>query len=64
TVSINQAIVQKFFINCAINPLTALYDCLNGDLLKNETHYHGFKLLCAELQTLYNAYNKQKFYTK
>ncbi|MDB4090435.1 2-dehydropantoate 2-reductase [Pseudomonadales bacterium] len=59
TVSINQAIVQKFFINCAINPLTALYDCLNGDLLKNETHYHGFKLLCAELQALYNAYNKQ-----
>jgi 2-dehydropantoate 2-reductase len=59
TASIDQAIVQKFFINCAINPLTALYDCLNGDLLQNETHYHGFKLLCAELQALYNAYNKQ-----
>ena len=59
TASIDQAMVQKFFINCAINPLTALYDCLNGQLLQNETYYHGFKLLCAELQTLYNAYNKQ-----
>ena len=45
---------RKLAINCAINPLTALLDCPNGDLLERA---HGrLEELSQELQQLLSAY--------
>ena len=40
---------QKLAINCAINPLTVLYDCRNGDL---QDHAPEVAALCQELSDL------------
>ena len=40
---------RKLALNCAINPLTVLYDCTNGGLLG---HLPEIAALCNELQTL------------
>ncbi|MBT8148601.1 MAG: 2-dehydropantoate 2-reductase [Gammaproteobacteria bacterium] len=48
-------LLQKFFINCVINPLTAIYDCNNGFLLSDQNAYADFCQLCSELQTVYDA---------
>ncbi|MEE2729182.1 MAG: 2-dehydropantoate 2-reductase [Pseudomonadota bacterium] len=43
---------QKLAINCAINPLTALYDCPNGDLLDNPTALAQMETICEEVATV------------
>lgn len=40
---------RKLALNCAINPLTVLYNCRNGDL---QQHSDEVNLLCAELSNL------------
>ncbi|MGA8137835.1 MULTISPECIES: putative 2-dehydropantoate 2-reductase [Pseudomonas] len=40
---------RKLALNCAINPLTVLYDCRNGGLLE---HHCEVATLCAELTEL------------
>ncbi|WP_338525859.1 putative 2-dehydropantoate 2-reductase [Pseudomonas batumici] len=40
---------RKLALNCAINPLTVLYDCRNGGLLE---HHCEVATLCAELAEL------------
>lgn len=45
---IDRSLWLKLAINCAINPLTALHGCLNGDLAKPE-HAARVALLCDEI---------------
>ncbi|WP_404440255.1 putative 2-dehydropantoate 2-reductase [Stutzerimonas chloritidismutans] len=46
---------RKLAINCAINPLTVLHDCRNGDLLAYREQVHR---LCDELSELLVACNQ------
>ena len=55
--SVAQALWAKFFINCAINALTVVYECRNGELLTVETHRQHFQRLCQELTPLYQSIN-------
>jgi 2-dehydropantoate 2-reductase len=49
---INPVLWRKLIINCAINPLTVVYKCKNGQLLENaKAHTHMTKI-CAELDQL------------
>lgn len=43
---------RKLALNCAINPLTVLHDCRNGDLLERREELLA---LCAELDVLLRA---------
>lgn len=42
----------KFAINCAINPMTVVYDCQNGALLSNDLAREHLQQLCAEISWL------------
>ncbi|SNS23934.1 putative 2-dehydropantoate 2-reductase [Pseudomonas segetis] len=44
---------RKLALNCAINPLTVLYDCRNGGLLEHQAEVAS---LCNELSLLLHAY--------
>lgn len=46
---------RKLAINCAINPLTVLHDCRNGELLTHRIPLHG---LCTELGELLRTCNQ------
>lgn len=46
---------RKLAINCAINPLTVLHDCRNGELLTQRIALHG---LCTELGELLRVCNQ------
>jgi 2-dehydropantoate 2-reductase len=43
---------RKLIINCAINPLTVLYKCKNGQLLENVQAHDHMARVCAELDNL------------
>ncbi|RLU00392.1 ketopantoate reductase family protein [Ketobacter sp.] len=43
---------QKLAINCAINPLTALYDCPNGALLANPEALAQMEAICEEVEAV------------
>lgn len=47
--NINQDLWHKLVINCAINPLTVLYQCQNGHLLSNEETSQHMLALCDEI---------------
>ncbi|WP_051206452.1 ketopantoate reductase family protein [Oceanospirillum maris] len=51
---INQALWNKLAINIAINGLTALYQCLNGELIQPE-RYRRVERLCAETESIMRA---------
>lgn len=52
---IETALWQKVLVNCAINPLTALYRCRNGELLTTAERRDHLHTVCAELIQLANA---------
>jgi 2-dehydropantoate 2-reductase len=52
TDDITQQLWYKLAINCAINPLTVIYQCRNGELLHNCAALTDIDQLCAEIKTV------------
>ncbi|MBB3104197.1 putative 2-dehydropantoate 2-reductase [Azomonas macrocytogenes] len=57
TTDIMARLWRKLALNCAINPLTVLLDCHNGDLLQ---HRNTLSVLCAELIGLLRTCNQSE----
>lgn len=55
TDNIEARLWRKLALNCAINPLTVLHDCRNGELLAHREQLH---LLCDELSRILVACNQ------
>lgn len=48
---------KKLLVNCAINPLTAIYQCQNGKLLENAEALSLMEQICQELDELVRKRN-------
>lgn len=46
---------RKLAINCAINPLTVLYDCRNGELLDKPAALRQMEAICTEVERVMTA---------
>jgi 2-dehydropantoate 2-reductase len=53
--SIRSILWQKLTINCAINPLTAIHNCRNGELLTTPYYYTHLQQICHEIDQVSNA---------
>lgn len=58
---IEQTLWCKLAINCAINPLTAHYQCQNGELIKNPDYLSEMAQICHEVEAVANAAGIQLF---
>ena len=52
---IQSVLWRKLAINCAINPLTALFNCRNGELLKYDDRRAAMAQICKEVEEVTNA---------
>jgi 2-dehydropantoate 2-reductase len=53
--AIEQAQLRKLAVNCAINGLSALHNCRNGELITNPSMHSKFQQLCDEISRGYRA---------
>jgi 2-dehydropantoate 2-reductase len=53
--AIDEALWLKLAINCAINPLTAIHDCRNGELAQRQHLTSELNELCNEIATISRA---------
>lgn len=60
TAQIKKVMLQKVMINAAINGLTAIYNCRNGELLEITAAHARLQLLVEELQCVLQAANEKK----
>lgn len=51
-VDIESRLWQKLAVNCAVNALTVIYDCRNGELLTDPQRRQKLRALCAEISAL------------
>jgi 2-dehydropantoate 2-reductase len=49
---ISPVLWRKLIVNCAINPLTLIYNCQNGELIKQPHMQQHMKDICQELDML------------
>lgn len=56
-----QTLWRKLAINCAINPLTAYYQCQNGELIKNPDYLAEMAEICHEVEAVTSAAEIQLF---
>lgn len=58
--SYSEMLIQKLIINAVINPLTAILNVKNGELIHNPHYFHVFKLLFEEISSVLDISNKEK----
>lgn len=51
--NISLSLWRKLAINCAINPLTAIHQCLNGELVKKPELLANMQQVCEEIEQLF-----------
>ena len=55
--NIHATLWQKLAINCAINPLTAIYRCRNGELASHAEYRAHMQVICHEVEQVASALN-------
>lgn len=57
TPDIQQILWRKLMVNCVINPLTAIHNCTNGELLQNPHCIEQVQALCNDVDKVTQALN-------